>query len=1128
MLKKLIIIFILVNPAFSQNVVLNEIMSKNNNSITDIDGENKDWIELYNPNQNVYVLQGYFLSDDISDLTKWPIPNTSIPPMSHKLIFASGKNLNQQELHTNFTISSSGEKVFLVNSNFTIVDSVYVVPLNPDQSYSRQTDGSLLWMVSNISTPGNSNLITPPPNIQNNFYSGVYNDSAVFNVSVHQNYKIHYNNSFINPTYQDSVYTTPITFFPLKTANFFSEIPSSVVFSPPTDTINKINVLKYAAFDSLDMVSSVRNNSFLINANYSLPIVSLTLDPEYLFHSDSGFYIPGSNPGNPPWHTNANFYQKNREVPGYFEYFEDNLIKISHPIGIKLHGGLTRNYSQKSIKLVARSEYGKSEFNYNFFRNESLTEFDRLVLRNGGQDISRAIIRDAFIHRTVKDLNVLTMNVQPTILFLNGEYWGIHNLRDKIDEHYIENKLGINKDSIDLLHGNAEIIEGDNQEYLDLIDYVDNHDLSNSIHYNYVRDKINISNFIDYYLVEIYFNNREWPHNNVKYYKEKGANKKWNWILFDLDITSGAWSACKADKDSYLWLSDTVGYPAWSRTLFVNLSNNNEFKNAFANRFADIKNTLLEPNNQLYQLNNLKNELDPEMDEHLERWNHIPSKSDWVNRVGVVEVFINQRQDYIWSQTRDFFNLGDTVVTVTLNNNILNGGNTLFSTLRHDSLPWSGIYYKDTEIKLEAIPNPGYEFSHWLESNDTSMVKYVTLTSDTTFTAIYNQISYPITDLVINEFLTSNSNDTKDNYNEFEDWLELYNNGSNIIDLNQIYISDDIDLKTKFKVHFTDSTNRFLSPFETCVFYADKDTLQGFNHLNFSLSNSGEELIISQLLGSDTLILDSITYNQRISNVSYGRFPNGNPNYRNLAIPSFNSDNIIKEFNDQLRINEILAKNISDTTDNTGENEDWIEVYNVGNDSVKIGGYFISDDQTDPLKYKISTLNYNSNVVGSENFKIFFADDDIEQGVNHLPFKLSSSGETILISYLDNETIIVIDELTYPLLNSDSSYGCYPDGDMNKVIFERTTPNYSNNLSFQHINESFRQQFMVFPNPTKGIVNIVSNINIYNIEVYNLVGKKIRSINTYNKEMYQINIEETEAGIYFLKINENVFQIIIK
>jgi hypothetical protein len=1119
---------ICTQTSFSQQFLINEIQAKNVSTVTDIDGDYSDWIEIYNSGMSITSMVGFHLTDDRQNLTKWLIPDTSITGGNHLLIFASGKDRGQPQFHTNFSISSSGESIYLVNSNGVIIDSSAAVTIPADLSYARVTDGDSNWVISATTTPEAINNTTIVPGLTPSHPSGVFPDSIIFSITANTPGTIHYTLDGNIPTALSTVLTTPIVIKNRsQDSNYFSMIPSAVVFSAPTSIVPKITTIRYALFDNGVPITDVKSQSFIMGLNYSLPIASVVTDPNYLFSPDSGFYVPGLNPGSGPWFTASNFYQQNNESPAHFEYFDKNSnLVVSQNVGLKLHGGITRSYSQKSLKIVARSEYGPGELNYDFFNGRTIDEFDRIVLRNGGQDYSRSIIRDAFINRVAEDLNMVNMHSQPTIVFLNGEYWGIHILREKADEHHLENLYGMDKDSIDLLQGNADIIEGSNTEYLNLVSYITANDLTIPANYAIVENQINIENFIDYYLVEIFYNNREWPHNNIKYYKQQGPNHKWNWILFDTDITAGAWSVCKADRNAYTWLSDTAGYPIWSRIMFLKLMENNGFKDHFANRFADLKNTVFTTSNQLAILNDLKQEILPEIGGHLDRWNHIPATQDWLNRVGVAEVFINDRGGYIWDHTRQFLSLGNATVNVSLDENIPHAGKIEFSTLLHDDLPWNGTYYKTTSIELSALPNPGYIFSHWLETGDTSSTISVVLNSDTSYTAVYQLNATAIDYLVINEIQASNSSGVVDSSVQYVDWIELYNKGSVPIDLNQFYLTDNLDNQCKWKILLTDTALSNLHPGEFITFYADGDTLEGETHTNFSLSGSGEQVGVYQVIGIDTIPSDTFSFSSRISDVSYGRFPDGTNLLRNFTQPTFQAENQVKLFYDSLFINEALAKNGADTIDVNGDFEDWIEIYNGGNQQVDLGGYFLSDDTADPTKWKIPVNSAGTMIMDGISFALFFADNDTEDGMNHLPFKLSSSGETLQLSFLDDQNVITIDELTFSAQQEDVSFGRSPDGDVNTVDFIHTTPNRSNYLMITSVEESNTNGFTFYPNPFSNVFTILNEFEEQiPFKITSIIGQVVKR-GSIHSNRFTIQMDNLAPNMYFLNVGSQTYKII--
>jgi len=399
------------------------------------------------------------------------------------------------------------------------------------------------------------------------------------------------------------------------------------------------------------------------------------------------------------------------------------------------------------------------------------------------------------------------------------------------------------------------------------------------------------------------------------------------------------------------------------------------------------------------------------------------------------------------------------------------------------------------------------------------------LNADTTFTAVFNLISGIATDIVINEFQAKNTNGITDLSGEYVDWIELYNNGVTNIDLNQLYLSDNLNQPCKWKVNLSDTVLSILKPGDYFSFYADNDPSEGELHCNFSLSLSGEELAVSQIQGLDTVIIDSFTYNNAISNVSIGRFPDGVSNFMNFTIPSFNSINQIKPLIAGLYINEVLAKNDNDITDSQGDNEDWIEIYNENGQDVDLGGYFLSDDVSNPTKWKIPNDNNNLMEIDSEGFVLFFADDSIEVNKFHLPFKISLTGEVLSLSFLDNQNVITIDQIEFGQQTEDVSYGCYPDGNSNKMFFEITTPGISNSWSFINIDNEEYNETIIYPNPFNESITVKSNWSETAEDfVCNLLGEILLSGFINSKEQF-IDLRSLPSNMYLFTLKDKTYKL---
>lgn len=154
----------------NRSIVINELMASNSSTVRDEYDEFDDWVELYNTTSDSISLVGYYLSDDDNDLTKWPLPNVTIEPFSH-VTFWLDNDEEQGSTHANFTLSSGGEVLILVNPDGKVEDNVMFDALADDQSYGRVTDGtgefSLIAPTYNRRNDGATRRglapITPPP-----------------------------------------------------------------------------------------------------------------------------------------------------------------------------------------------------------------------------------------------------------------------------------------------------------------------------------------------------------------------------------------------------------------------------------------------------------------------------------------------------------------------------------------------------------------------------------------------------------------------------------------------------------------------------------------------------------------------------------------------------------------------------------------------------------------------------------------------------------------------------------------------------------------------------------------------------------------------------------------------------
>lgn len=663
-----IAILLPIFPALSQGLLINELMSSNGQTFSDSDGEYPDWIELYNSSDKAINLKGYTLSDKEGKPDKWALPEMKLQPKSFLVVFLSGKNKKgAKELHSNFKVSSKGENIYLSREGL-LIDQLVAKALGEDQAYGRLPDGGSNWWPLEMATPGTSN--NESNQIQFSHTPGFYNKGFSLEMTSTDGYELRYTLDGTIPDSTSPLYEEPL---PIRTDRATNNALSLVrtckeeIWEKPKGAIHKHTTLRCAGFYKKERRTKVYTQTYFIDGfmarGYHLPVVSLVTDSLNLFQHDTGIYVPGAHfkSDNPDW--SGNFYQGGPEWERsvHIEYFENNgILGFSQDAGMRIHGGRTRHYPQKTLRMYARSEYGTKKFSYPLTPQKDENDYKRFLMRTTmGSWNGHTVFKDAFLHQTVRNMDLEYQDYRPVVVFINGEYWGLHTIRDRIDTRFLEYTTGVPEDSIDLIQGNYKLVSaGTNTHYVAMLNFIDSNDLAIDSNYQYITTQMDLSNYIDYQIAEIFFANKDWPSNNVKMWRPQRKGGKWRWIFYDLDASCGNFEYNMFEHST---LNDPdVSYPNNPRStfLFRNLLRNQEFKRQFIVRFAEVLEehlTVPEMSRLFYEAKEL---YEPEMGRHIDRW-HIPASRDrWEEVLGQTLLpFIRERPCVIEAQIKEFFDL---------------------------------------------------------------------------------------------------------------------------------------------------------------------------------------------------------------------------------------------------------------------------------------------------------------------------------------------------------------------------------------------------------------------------------------------------------------------------------------
>ena len=596
-------------------LIINEVMVGNEKYCAHNGGRYYDWIELYNASDADIDLSEYTLSKELSDLGTFTLPQRTLRPGEYALVMCSGDETlsTSSYIHANFKIDNDGEELFL-SKNGTVADCVYFSNIRAGYSFGRSSLGNGFYNLSQP-TPGYANgmgirQVSSAPFTDT--AEGVYNNVANVKValSAFGDATVYYTTDCTEPTYTSTQYLGELT-------------------------LDKTTVVKAVAYEKGKLPSAVVTLSYIVNENHTLPVISLSAEPDDLFDYYKGIYADGPGYTYEFPNKGANFWQ-DWERDAHVAFFADGEDGFSLDCGIKMFGNYGRAYDQKPFQVKFKKKYGTSELHYKMFEQYSdMSVFDSLVLRCGSQDSYRSRFRDELFTSLVADSSstVLSQAYRACVLYLNGQYWGVYYIREKVDENFLAQHENYGPDSFTMLYRNGEIIMGDTDEgYASLIYFVETHDMTLKENYDYVCSRIDIQNYIDFKIFQAYSGNYDL--HNIKYYKSdaEGADGKWRWIFYDQDY------AFRELGDSVARTVES-GYHFISNSLIRNLLKNPDCRALYLSRMSELFSSALSADTVLAKINSLYEESLPEMERHCERWSL--SFDNWKYEVDVLRRIVS-------------------------------------------------------------------------------------------------------------------------------------------------------------------------------------------------------------------------------------------------------------------------------------------------------------------------------------------------------------------------------------------------------------------------------------------------------------------------------------------------------
>jgi hypothetical protein len=797
-----------------QQLVINEAMSANTSGLTDDTDNNEDWIELHNTGGTAVDLAGAGMSDDPAIPMKHVFPASLVVPANGKLIIWASGEPDRGPAHLDFSLSSSGETILLSTSNGQLVDLVSVPDLPMDVSYGRAGDGAPSFLFFAQPTPNAPNASTgflgqlPAPSfsLASGFYTNTINvslshpdaqaviyyslDGTIPGPELLGGYIYSYKNQYpsqgmtstwsaINDTLRAFVYNTPLLLSnPTPQPNFLSRRTTRAQHYYPAEympntIIRKSRVVRARAFRPGYLPSEVVTNTYFFSPDgqspHALPVISLATSREYLFSHDTGVYNPGidyeqwrvANPNTMLTGTTPANWTRRTEFPVSFEWFEEgsNTRTFHRNAGFRTHGSYSLSFRRKALRFYFRDEYGHDNVNYPVFLSQDDTDFKRLVMHTSGNDDAHTNLRDMTLQAMIKHMRCLTLDARPVVTFLNGEYWGVHTMRERYDSKYFDRVLGIAEGDVDMVEVGRIATLGDSLTWGALLDQVAAQDPMVQSVYEDLETKIDMDDMIDHHVSHIYVGNVDWPQNNWKAYRKRvpytpeapiGHDGRWRWLMFDLDWGFNLNQIHPASYDFMDWA--TTPFQGENNLLFRRLLRNQEYKHKFINRAADMLNTAFRPEIVTAVIDQHRDIIAQDMAEHVIRWPDYPiSMQGWYSELDRMYVFGNARQSEFRLSLMDHFTL-PAQHQLTVDVSSTSAGHVQVNTIEilpttvgveADAYPWNGIYFQTVPVTLHAHAHPGFAFSHWTGANQsTDSVITLSLTAAASVTAVFEPVPF--------------------------------------------------------------------------------------------------------------------------------------------------------------------------------------------------------------------------------------------------------------------------------------------------------------------------------------------------------------------------------------------------
>ncbi len=895
-------------------IIINEIMPANTSFLMDPTYNYGGWIELYNFNNRSINLAGYTLTDNPLYPAKYTLPEDigTIEAGSYKVIFFENNEANHRQV--NFKLDCDGATLYLYNRNLLLADQVEYGYSYPETSYARRTDGRQgEWATCITPTPGATNnnsefsvkrLPKPVPVIQ----PGLYSEDVTLRLK-NTTGTIHYTTDGSEPTRESEIWN------------------GKLIIKTPT-------VIRFRAYEDGCIPSEILTCTYIIEKKrtITLPIISIVTDPKNLWDDTIGIYCVGTNgiSGNGISYA-ANWNQDWRR-PANVEFINNPHNQYhSQQCDINVGGGYSRAYNEKSLHLNAEKKYeGENFFKSRFFAQKPYFRFKSLNLRNSGNDFHSSMMADAV--QQCMFANVVDVDYQayqPAVHYINGEYFGIINIRERNNHQHACTNWGYDKENLDFITnslsggGSNGISIGDTKKLEKLLDYIDKAATDET--YEEIRQILDIDEFINYVVIQSFIGNGDWMSNNVKFYRSRN-NGLFRWILYDIDSGFGTLNYNQFTESSRSGLNNTNAYIG---KIYQGLKKYKQFREKFVDHATAVIGGTIRQERCNAIIDSVVALIEDEIPYHLSRWSqnyNIHSRAD------KYITFAKMRPEIYNTQLAQEFSLG-APVKVSIVPNVkapiyING-------IEVPTGKFEGYMHLGRNYSIKVDEPYGYKFKEWsVISNVTPNAvnkksqarkpNYYSKTFELVpernnyvlrpiFTKVDSMHGFPTPAIRINE-IAANKEMVQNDYFEKSDWVELYNLTDEPFNIGGLYISNDEKNPRLYRIPNNYPSKTIIKPHGYCILWADEDSNNRELHLPFKLPAAGGRLILSAYAENDSTLLwrDEIEYTSHDDDRSFGRYPDGSDKLHIIYRPTPATTNLFSTNNEFETIDTLTGYQLDD------------------------------------------------------------------------------------------------------------------------------------------------------------------------------------------------------------------------